>query len=166
MFFTVLISIFALMYAEFKLDSFVFQWLESQSSGLTAFLLIGLSFFFMAAAGARLMLYQGQSYLNKLKTPGQGLSIPKPNILIFVAGVLFIIPGYLSDAAAVLCLFPPTAWVIRKLFARWLMKVSESGRMQFYSNIGNQGRSPYQSTPGAQQIAEDTQIIDVEVIKS
>ena len=39
-------------------------------------------------------------------------------VCILLAGVLFILPGLISDAAAILLLFPPT----RALFRRWLMR--------------------------------------------
>ena len=44
------------------------------------------------------------------------------NGLTMLAGLLLIVPGLISDGAALLCLFPPTRALIRKASARWLAR--------------------------------------------
>ena len=40
-------------------------------------------------------------------------------ILIFLGGVLLVLPGLLSDAAGLLLLIPPVRWLIVALLRRW-----------------------------------------------
>ncbi len=60
-------------------------------------------------------------------------------LLIFVAGVLLITPGVLTDIAALFLLFPFT----RTLFKRWLRKKFDrmvaSGKARLYFHSGSSG---------------------------
>lgn len=38
--------------------------------------------------------------------------------LVLIGGALMIVPGFITDAVGLLCLLPPTRWLIRALFAR------------------------------------------------
>jgi UPF0716 protein FxsA len=58
-------------------------------------------------------------------------------VLIFVGGILFVIPGVLTDVAALVLLIPPT----RNMFKRWLrrrfdrMVASGNVRLQYHGRM-------------------------------
>lgn len=169
MFLLGLFVFFAWIYAELQAISTVYSLLAAQSSGPLAFILVGISFFVMATFGGTLIRLQSQSLLRKLKQVGASSSLPKPNVLVFLAGVLFLIPGYVSDLAALFLLFPPTAWVVQRIFKNRLKKFAEKGGVRFYGTFGGQAasRNPWPQRPsGPGQITSDPNVIDVEVTRS
>ncbi|HEX9879198.1 MAG TPA: FxsA family protein [Candidatus Binatia bacterium] len=60
-------------------------------------------------------------------------------VLIFIAGLLLLTPGVLTDVAGLLLLFPPS----RTLFKRWLRKkfdrMAASGNFQVHYRSGDGG---------------------------
>jgi UPF0716 protein FxsA len=73
-------------------------------------------------AGGLTIRHTGVKSLNELKTASQNGSLgPSPAIgglLGFLAGILFILPGLLSDAAAVLLLLPFTRQIVESRMVR------------------------------------------------
>ncbi|MEV4923325.1 FxsA family membrane protein [Streptomyces roseoverticillatus] len=51
------------------------------------------------------------------------------NALTMLGGLLIILPGLLSDAAGLLCLFPPTRALLRKTGERWLNRPAAPGTL-------------------------------------
>ncbi len=51
------------------------------------------------------------------------------SVLVLLAGVLFIVPGFLSDALAVLCLVPWTRRLILRVALAWLRRAEAQGRL-------------------------------------
>ncbi|RZA26777.1 MAG: hypothetical protein EOP10_02475 [Proteobacteria bacterium] len=161
-----LLILFALLsYAEFSLISAVYRLIAARYDGASAILLILFSFLAAIFLGAKLIRHQGGSLLKNLRS-GDGLGKDMSRkFLYFLAGILFIIPGYVSDVFALACLFPPTAWMVSFLVSRFARRLSKSPNFSFYSNLG--GIHTQTTTQTARHDrAMDTTIIDVEVIDS
>ncbi|MBF0484932.1 MAG: FxsA family protein [Candidatus Omnitrophica bacterium] len=80
--------------------------------GDTLFLLI-----FSGVFGAYLASIQGKITLNKMQACLAQNKLPTKEmidgLLIFLGGILFIIPGFISDIIGFFLIFPLTRWVIR-----------------------------------------------------
>ncbi|RZA13970.1 MAG: hypothetical protein EOP10_28825, partial [Proteobacteria bacterium] len=161
-----LLLLFALLsYAEFSLISAVYRLIAVRYDGASAVLLILFSFLVAIFLGAKLIRHQGGSLLQNVRS---GNSLGKDmsrKLLYFLAGILFIIPGYVSDVFALACLFPPTAWMVNFFVSRFVQRLSKSSNFSFYSNVGG-GQTQTRSYPPRTERAMDATIIDVEVIDS
>lgn len=80
----------------------------------TIFLLI-----FVAVLGVYLAKMQGYAVLLKMQACVREGQLPThqmtDGLLIFLSGILFVFPGFISDALALVLLFPLTRWLIRSL---------------------------------------------------
>ncbi|HEX6173626.1 MAG TPA: FxsA family protein [Candidatus Binatia bacterium] len=90
-------------------------------SRLGAFLTIGL-IVFTALLGLLLARFEGLRTLHQIRQSlSQGI-VPAEemvdSVLIFVGGVLFVVPGVITDIAALVLLIPFT----RTIFKRWLRR--------------------------------------------
>jgi UPF0716 protein FxsA len=90
-------------------------------SHLGAFLTIGL-IIFSALLGLLLARFEGLKTLHQIRQSlSQGI-VPAEemvdSVLIFVGGVLFVVPGVITDFAALVLLIPFT----RTIFKRWLRR--------------------------------------------
>jgi UPF0716 family protein affecting phage T7 exclusion len=168
MFLTFAIFSFVMMYAEFQTVSKVYSLIANQTDSISAVAIVALSFLAIASFGGWLIKSQSRSLVHKLQNISQSGTVPKPNILLFIAGVLFIVPGYVTDILALLLLFPPTAWLVKKMFQHKLKKFQDSGNVKFYGSFGGQARQQqrYERAQGREQLSHDPNVIDVEVIKS
>ena len=107
-----------------------------------------------AVIGAALVRGQGMQAYQKAQQrmamgemPGIQLA---EGILIFVAGLMFVTPGLITDVFAVLLLIPPVRQVLaKKMMAR--MQVQMSGGASFTSfGFRSSGQnSPFQQRPGS-----------------
>jgi UPF0716 protein FxsA len=81
----------------------------------TFFLLI-----FSGMFGAYLAKIQGHIVLERIQVCIREGRVPShemmDGLLVFLAGVLFVFPGFISDIFGLLLLFPLTRWLIRSLF--------------------------------------------------
>ena len=95
-------------------------WLATKTSPL---LIIGLV---VAAAvgGALLLRHQGLQSVRAISADFEAGRLPAESLmdglLVLVAAVLLIIPGFLTDVAAIVMLFPPTRAAIKRLARRRL----------------------------------------------
>lgn len=64
------------------------------------------------------------------------------SVFVFFAGVLFIFPGFVSDAIAVVLIFPLTQWAIAWGTKLILARLIAKGTMKFYSS----SRPPQQTS--------------------
>jgi UPF0716 protein FxsA len=158
----VLLLVFAfLSYGEFSLVAAVYRAIASRYDGASAVLLILLSFLFAIFLGARLIRHQGGSLLTTLRRgSGLGKDVGR-RLLSFIAGILFIVPGYLSDLLALACLLPPTAWIVNHLALRLATRLARSSSIRFHSNIDFGQRDT--SATGHRH---DPTIIDVDIVES
>lgn len=84
----------------------------------TAFLLI-----FSAVFGVYMAKIQGKAVLLKVQQCLAEGRVPTvemiDGLLVFLGGILFVIPGFITDAFGFLLIFPPTRWLIR-----WWISIS------------------------------------------
>lgn len=129
-------------FVEFKLISSVYTFIATRYDGLSAVFLILLSFFLALSLGLRLI--RGVS---KTRKP-----------LHLLAGILFILPGYLSDIFALLVLLPTTSWILNRLGAAWMQKLFKNMNFQaVYHSSTSPGAGPH-----TRAAPSDPTIIDVE----
>ena len=110
-------------------------------SHLGAFLTIGL-IIFSALLGLLLARFEGLKTLHQIRQSlSQGI-VPAEemvdSVLIFVGGVLFVVPGVITDFAALVLLIPFT----RTIFKRWLRR-----RFDRAVDRGNVRLQYHRSTP-------------------
>lgn len=67
--------------------------------------------------------------------------------LFFLAGVLFVIPGFITDLLAVALIFPLTRWLLLRLIKNYFQSQIRQGRVHVYSN--------YSTPPWADDSASD-----------
>lgn len=109
-----------------------------------------------------ILLYQMQSRILQGQTPQKDVV---RGVLALIAGLLFIIPGFVSDALAILCLLP----VVRDFVALgllWFLKRRiKKGNVKFYSSTtfrgfpGNSEDPPRAENPF--QFSQDSGFRDV-----
>ena len=116
----------------------------------TFFLLI-----FSAVFGVYLAKHQGRSVLIKVQqtvAEGRTPTIEMlDGLLIFLGGVLFVIPGFITDLFGLLFVLPPTRWVIRWLIARKLARGFTAPQPP---------RQPAKEPPNPRGQIEDAQIVE------
>lgn len=122
--------------------------------------------------------------LNFLAQGAESLNELPKKIVYLLAGLLLILPGLLSDALALILLFPPTRYVLLWLFLRklglskqlnkvFVFKTMGGGAFSGYNQYGNkrtqEGSSFYTNldgnslaTEGKPKAAKD-EIIDIKV---
>ncbi|MER2510719.1 FxsA family protein [Amaricoccus sp.] len=86
-----------------------------------------------AVGGMSVIRVQGTQALMGLRRNMEAGGDPRDQLahgaLILVAGILLLIPGFLTDAIAILLLIPPIrAWVIGRGAARMTVKATRFGR--------------------------------------
>lgn len=102
-----------------------------------------------AVVGGMLVRQQGFSTINRLQQKMQAGQMPAEELfagmLIVIAGVLLITPGFFTDALGFLCLFPP----FRHWFAGAILR---SGVIKFDtamgSNMNGAGNGPFNRSMG------------------
>jgi UPF0716 protein FxsA len=75
---------------------------------------------------------------------------------VLLAGILFVLPGVLTDIVGIVLLFPPTRQLVKRGVAAWFRRNVEIhvGRI----------RDGYWSNSGNQTLSEHDKIIDARVI--
>jgi UPF0716 protein FxsA len=96
----------------------------------------------MGVLGLTILYWQGwNTLLQAQQTLMQGEAPLGPmidGVLLAIAGGLFLAPGLITDAVALLLLIPP----VRRLIGRWLL-----GQLAYAEIRVEGGRAPGQSTP-------------------
>ncbi|WP_431782516.1 FxsA family membrane protein [Streptomyces chumphonensis] len=102
------------------------------AGGLTVFLLLAAGFVLGSVVIKRAGRRAWSSLAETLQQPGAGRSAPSRsgggNALAMLGGLLLMLPGLLSDVAGLLCVFPPTAELLRRRTDRWLDRQARSSR--------------------------------------
>lgn len=82
----------------------------------------------LTLAGVWLTKHQGLGVLRRIQAALDRGEMPSKEVadggLILLAGALMIAPGFVSDALALLLLFPPTRAAVRAPLLRWFMASS------------------------------------------
>ncbi len=164
----IVLMFFLASYTEFQLLSRVYAYLSNQFDALSAIFLILSSFAFAFYLGVQIIRKQSQKFIAAM-TRGDAVSKKSTRgFLNFFAGLLFIVPGYGSDLLAILCLLPPTAFLLNLFLGSLLQKLISSSRFTFVSGFpGAKGfESQYESQRQNPKPDDDPTIIDVEVVDS
>ena len=97
----------------------------------TVFLVLALSI-----SGAFVLRYQGRDAWRRFtyalrdgRTPTREVS---DGLLIFLGGLLLLVPGFLTAAVGLIVLFPPTRAIFRKLLERRVERRIASGSATFF----------------------------------
>ncbi len=108
------------------------------SSSLGFFPVLG-TVIFTAWIGARLVKSQGLVVLSQFQQKMIQGHLPQKEglegLLVLLAGVLLISPGFITDFIGVLCLIPFTRKFMSVLLAKWIERKVRQGRLKVYSNV-------------------------------
>jgi UPF0716 protein FxsA len=123
-----------------------------------------------AVAGTLLMQAQGISTLNRITQSIEKGEMPVASVMdgmgIFVAGILLLTPGFISDVLGLLLFVPP----IRRSFGRWIFrKLARSGKVHLStfgvsSSSGASARpqEPPRAKPSAGSFKRADDVVDAE----
>lgn len=87
------------------------------------------------------------------------------NSFTMLGGLLLMIPGLLSDVAALLCLFPPTAAVLRRRAESALSRRMGYAPGSLGDQFGQFGPGGHGRRPGPGEGSRDGQVIQGEVVR-
>lgn len=112
------------------------------------------------------LLYQLQSGLLQGQTPQKDVV---RGVLVLIAGLLFIIPGFISDAIALVFLMPITRDLVAVTLLWWLKGRVKKGSVKFYSSTSfggfpKEGSFRDQNNQNPFGIPQDSNIRDVKPI--
>ncbi len=128
--FIILIVLLAVPYLEFL----VFLEVSHVIGGFSALLLTFLS----AVIGIYLIRQQGLVVMNRMHETLQRGESPVEDIIhsffLLIAGVFFLLPGFITDSIAVILIIPPVRSVLGKIIIKNI-------RVTFYNNTLNGGYS-------------------------
>ena len=146
----------------------VFAWVGGQIGVLgTIAMVVACAF-----AGTTLLRWQGvatlaraQASLAEGRLPSKELA---DGLVILVAAVLLITPGFVTDAVGLLLLFPGVRGLIRRFLVARLAARVQAGNVVMFGNFGPSGRGgpgPVgfgrpQAPPDAGRPASETEVVD------
>ncbi len=115
---------------------------------------------FSAIFGIYLLRIQGQATLIRVQQALSQGHVPTGEMLdglmIFLAGIFFIVPGFLSDVLGLCLLFPPTRW-----YAKWIFLKKFAYSAQFHDQQGDSQRGKRSRGFDAHKgEAEDAEIVE------
>ncbi|HEX8385292.1 MAG TPA: FxsA family protein [Rubricoccaceae bacterium] len=114
---------------------------------------------FAAVAGSFLARREGLAVWRRVQARLAQGGVPGPELvdglIVFAASVLLLTPGFLSDVAGLLGLFPPTRALVRRFALRQFEKRVADGRLRV-SPLGPV-RPPVAHAPAA---VEDAEVVD------
>ena len=134
--------LFLLFTAVPLVELWLLVWIGSQTSVLTAISVVILT----GIVGAALARWQGlraiqrvQDQLRQGIMPAEAMT---DGLMIFVAGLLLVTPGILTDAVGLALLLPPVRILLRRLLQRWMkahFEVVSTGPWQTENHPGPAG---------------------------
>ena len=121
-----------------------------------------------ALVGSVLARQEGLAAWRRVQGKLAGGGMPGPEVIdglvILVAGVLLLTPGFLTDLAGLLGLFPPTRAVVRRALRTRLERGLRSGAVRVVSARGPSGAPPSAGVPFGGSFGrppvEDAEVID------
>ena len=117
-----------------------------------------------AMAGTFLMRAQGIATMNRIAQSLEKGEMPVASVMdgmgIFVAGILLLTPGFLTDIFGLLLFVPP----IRRGVGRWIFqKLARSGQVRFTSyGASSPTREPPPAKPAAGSFTRASDVVDAE----
>ncbi len=98
----------------------------------------------VSLAGAWLVKRQGLGVMARIREQRMAGRLPATEVfdgaLILVAGVLLVIPGFVTDALGLLLLFPPIRSVVRRFVSRRVMREVDMVRSKQWTRGGPRPR--------------------------
>jgi UPF0716 protein FxsA len=112
--------------------------------------------------GSALARREGWKVLQRMREDARTGQMPADSLidgfLVLLAGVLFVLPGVLTDVVGIVLLFPPSRQLVKRGVAAWFKRNVEL-------HVGRLGGG-YWSSSGNQTASEHDKIIDARVISS
>ncbi|MEM1054149.1 MAG: FxsA family protein [Bacteroidota bacterium] len=132
-----------------------------------------------AAVGSWLARREGTAAWRRVQTRLTTGGLPGPELLdgliILIAGVLLLTPGFLTDLTGLLGLLPPTRAVMRTALASRLKQSVQSGSIRFasFAPMGPVGPGfspepefrPPSPPPASEPASEDSEVQDATIIE-
>lgn len=84
------------------------------------------------------------------------------NVLVMLGGLLLIMPGLVSDVAALFCLFPPTAALLRRTARR---RIERSARLATPGSFGDVYQQARQAEEQMRMRRPDGKVVEGEVVE-
>jgi UPF0716 protein FxsA len=110
--------------------------------------------------GTALARHEGWKVLARIQDDVRAGKMPADSLidgfLVLVAGVLFLLPGILTDVVAIVLLFPPSRQLVKLAAATWFKRNMEL-------HVGRIESGHWRSSPGT-AASEHDKIIDARVI--
>ncbi len=116
-----------------------------------------------AATGSWLAKREGLAAWQRVQQKMTSGGVPGPELidglLILIAGTLLLTPGFLTDLAGLVGLFPPTRSLLRSTVREWFEQSVATGKIHVVSGglRGGPVGSPFAARP---PIVEDAEVID------
>lgn len=118
-----------------------------------------------ALLGLLLLSLMGQAVFLNLKDDLSAGKTPSNKVVhrgcIMLAGILFIVPGFLSDILAVLLVLPGTRHLFILYFKNKIFRGLQKGNVRFFSNANFRNQSFGQDV----RTERDAQVVDVTPIE-
>lgn len=119
--------------------------------------------FATAVAGTFLMRAQGLATLNRVAQSVEKGEMPIAPVIdgmgIFLAGILLLTPGFLTDVFGLLLFVPP----IRRGVGRWILrKLTRSGQLRFYTHAASSTEGPQAGKPAPGGFKKADDVVDAE----
>jgi len=109
----------------------------------------------VAVLGAALARHQGLALVRRLQSELAAGRTPTQHVgegaLLMAAGALFVFPGFITDALALLCLIPPTRRLILAVALSQLRRAQASGRVK----VSTFGYGPPPDEPEIKDVSPD-----------
>jgi UPF0716 protein FxsA len=113
-------------------------WLFVQIAGQIGFLATLLTMLVVTVAGGWLVKREGVGVWGRLRSQLQRGQLPPTEVvdgfLLLVAGVLLLVPGFITDVVAALILIPPTRALFRGMVLRWVRRRPVNARLVVLGN--------------------------------
>ncbi len=118
-----------------------------------------------AIVGSSLARQQGLSVMRRcqaeMRAGRQPTEAMLEGVLVFAAGLVLLLPGFLSDALGILCLIPVTRQKLLAVLKRRLAATGGRGPVGGFHFGGSMGRGPGPGRPGPGATPPDPAVRDL-----
>ena len=113
----------------------------------------------IGAVGAALARAEGTRVFRELQRARQEGRVPEEGLisglLVMIAGILFVLPGFITDVIAIILVFPLTRRLIVRAVRVWMEKKISEGSMRI---------TTFDQRSGGDDEARDRDVIDAEIL--